>query len=370
VAEAGGPPPPTVERRPRWRVWLGRSTGFVSGLAVGLAVGLGLGAVELGDEARPGVAGGAPAERKEQHASARDRALRRDLRASSVSPVVADPLAVTLEDEPAAGIVMDVETGRTLWESDVREERPIASLAKIMTALLVVDELTEPGRRVTIGSDAVGAAGTGDVTGSAIGLEEDMRVKVAALFQSMLIASHNDAATALAVQAAGSEDRFVARMNHRAESLGLDCTHFVSAHGFEPENRSCALDLAAMTRLAMRERRIRSVARRERAVVDFPADGGRRHLDTTNPLIETDYRGTIGLKTGYTEQAGRSLAGVVSRGDRTLAAILLDSPNPEGQARLLLDAAFSRSKEGDRADGLARPPGDVTARASARTGAP
>jgi D-alanyl-D-alanine carboxypeptidase (penicillin-binding protein 5/6) len=313
------------------------------GLAVGLGIGLGLGAVELGDEARPRVAGGAPAERKERRVSAHDRALRQDLRAASISPPVADPLAVTLDDEPAAGIVVDVDTGRTLWASDVREERPVASLTKIMTALLVVDELAEPGRRVPIGPEAVGAAGTGDLTGSAIGLEQGMRVKVAALFQSMLIASHNDAATALAVQAAGSERRFVALMNRRAEALGLDCTRFVSAHGFEPQNRSCALDLAAMTRLAVRERRIRSVARRERAVVDFPADGGRRYLYTTNPLIETGYRGAIGLKTGYTEQAGRSLVAVVRRGDRTLAAVLLDSPNPEGQARLLLDAAFSRS---------------------------
>lgn len=339
-------------RRPWWRVWLKRSAGLVLGLLAGAAIGFAVGAGGLGDPGRPAAsAGGPPPEEGRDRGPAERRAaraLQRDLRAAEISPLADDPLAVTLDDAPEAGIVIDVGTGETLWRQNVREPRSIASLTKIMTALVVVDELSEPGRRVPIGAEAAGAEGAGDVTGSAIGLEEGMHVKVTALFQSMLIASHNDAATALAIQAAGSEERFVASMNRRAEALRLKCTRFVSAHGFEPGNRSCALDLAAITRLAIGERRIREVARRERAVVDFPADGGRRYLYTTNPLIEMGYAGTIGLKTGYTEQAGRSLAAVVRRDGRTFAAVLLDSPNPESQARLLLNAAFRRVGAEDR----------------------
>jgi D-alanyl-D-alanine carboxypeptidase (penicillin-binding protein 5/6) len=343
---------PGTGQPPRAYLRASRAACILAGLAAGVAAGLSLGAVELGDATRLGVAGSGADLGGEQAAPApsrkRHRDLHRDPRVAVVTPGDGEPLSVTLDDAPAAGIVFDVRTGRTLWRQDIRETLPVASLTKIMTALVVVDELTSPGRRIAIGPEAAGTAGAGDVTGSAIGLEEGMRVKVAALFQSMLIASHNDAATALAVQAAGSERRFVARMNRRAESLDLGCTRFVSAHGFEPGNRSCALDVGAMTRLAIRERRIREVARRERAVVDFPADGGERYLYTTNPLLETDYPGTIGLKTGYTEHAGRSLAAVVRRDGRTLAAILLDSPDPERQARLLLDAAFDREPGSDR----------------------
>jgi D-alanyl-D-alanine carboxypeptidase (penicillin-binding protein 5/6) len=101
------------------------------------------------------------------------------------------------------------------------------------------------------------------------------------------------------------------------------------------------------------------VARKERVVVDFPIEGGERHLATTNPLLQADYEGTIGLKTGYTEEAGSSLAAVVRRDGRTLAAVLLDAPDVQAQAERLLDAAFEdrgggQEKRGRRGSPLRR----------------
>ena len=319
---------------------------MVAGLAAGVAGWLTLGTAEVGDSAHLGSAGVVPAEegadraRKGREARAGGRRDRAGGGAAAVSLPVADPLDVELKKPPVAGLVFDVESGETLWRRSPTAERPIASLTKIMTALLVADEVEPLRRRVEIGADGAGLEASGGLRGSAVGLEAGMRVKLGALFHAMLVASANDASTALAVHTAGSSKRFVKRMNGRARALGLECTRFVSPHGFEPQNRSCAADLAALTRLAMEEPLIARVARKERAVVDFPMEGGKRHLATTNPLLQTGYEGTIGLKTGFTEEAGSSLVAVVRRDGRTFAAVLLDSPDVQRQAERLLDAAF------------------------------
>ena len=93
-------------------------------------------------------------------------------------------------------------------------------------------------------------------------------------------------------------------MNRRARDWGLDCTHFASSHGLENGNRSCARDLAVLTRLAMAEPRIRRIVRRSQVVFRFPIKGHKLYLYGHNPLIRLGYPGTIGLKTGYTNAAG------------------------------------------------------------------
>jgi D-alanyl-D-alanine carboxypeptidase len=130
-------------------------------------------------------------------------------------------------------------------------------------------------------------------------------------------------------------------MNRHARDWGLRCTHFASSHGLEPGNRSCARDLAVLTRLAMAKPRIRRVVRRRQAVLRFPIKGGKLYLYGHNPLMRLGYPGTIGLKTGYTDEAGRCFVGVVRRGDRRLGVVLLDSPDPSKHAPKLLDAAFA-----------------------------
>lgn len=325
-------------RRRRWR----RPVGAAAAVLAAIALLVTLGAVELDEPAGlgtlatlPAEGGGAEPGRPPAIERRRERQAESERQAQAIAVTGGGPmLSVELEDPPAAGLVFDVETGEILWERDRRGERPIASLTKIMTAVLVAKELGRTEREIQVDGRAEGTEG------SAIGLEAGMRVEAGALFNAMLIASANDAADALAIDAAGSTGRFVRRMNSRARELDLDCTHFVSSHGLEPENRSCAEDVAALVRLAMDSGRIRAVAAKERAVVDFPIAGGRRHLASTNPLLQADYPGTIGLKTGYTLEAGRSLAAVVRRDGRTLGAVLLDSPDPALQAERLFDAAF------------------------------
>ena len=214
---------------------------------------------------------------------------------------------------------------------------PIASLTKIMTALVVVEE-TRPREPVRITQAAL------DYSGSGVGLlPKGRRVRLEALLNGMLIVSGNDAAIALAVHVAGNERRFVAMMNRRARAWGLDCTHFASSHGLESGNRSCARDLAVLTRLAMAEPRIRRIVRRRQVALRFPIKGGKLYLTGHNPLMRLGYPGTIGLKTGYTDAAGRCFVGVARRGGRRLGVVLLDSRDPAKHAPKLLDAGFGVS---------------------------
>ena len=164
---------------------------------------------------------------------------------------------------------------------------------------------------------------------------------VEALLYGLLLPSGNDAAVALAEAVSGSDRRFARLMTRRAHELGLGCTRYVDSYGLRAGNRSCAADLAALTRLALEQPRIARVVRQAHASLPFPIKGRRLDVRNTNPLLgRARYPGTIGLKTGYTERAGHCLIAVARRGDRTLAAILLNSPNTAMQAKRMLDAGF------------------------------
>jgi serine-type D-Ala-D-Ala carboxypeptidase (penicillin-binding protein 5/6) len=246
-----------------------------------------------------------------------------------------DAFRIDLRKPPRAGLVFDLDTGEVLWRRRPLRVVSIASLTKIMTALVTVDR-SDPDDPVRITPAAL------RYEGSAIGLlPEGRRVRLETLLNGLLIVSGNDAAIALAVHVSGTQRRFVALMNRRAREWGLECTHFVSAHGLEDGNRSCARDLAVLTRLAMAEPRIRRIARRRQVAFHFPIKGGKLYLTGHNPLMRLGYPGAVGLKTGYTDSAGRCFVGVARRGGRRLGVVLLNSRDPAKQAPKLLDAGFA-----------------------------
>jgi serine-type D-Ala-D-Ala carboxypeptidase (penicillin-binding protein 5/6) len=256
-------------------------------------------------------------------------------RSPDVRLAAVDAFHVRLRPSPQAGLVIDVRSGDVLWRHRPMKVLPIASLTKIMTALLVT-ERARPRERVRITRAALHYEGSG------VGvLPRGKRVSLEALLNGLLLVSGNDAAIALADHVAGSERRFVRQMNRRARALGLRCTRFVSTHGLEAGNRSCARDLAVLTRLAMARPRIRRIARRRQASFRFPIKGGRLFLSGHNPLLRLGYRGAIGLKTGYTYAAGRCFVGVARRRGHAFAVVLLDSPDPGKQAARLLNEAFA-----------------------------
>jgi serine-type D-Ala-D-Ala carboxypeptidase (penicillin-binding protein 5/6) len=248
-----------------------------------------------------------------------------------------DAFRMGFRKPPRAGIVFDVRTGEVLWRRQPQKVLPIASLTKVMTALLVTTR-AGPNERVRITKDSLNYSGSG------VGvLPKGRRVRFEALLNGLLIVSGNDAAIALADHVAGNQRRFVALMNRRARQLGLRCTHYVSPHGLEAGNRSCARDLAMLASMAARNRRIMRVTERRRQIsLPFPIKGRRLVLAGHNPLYRAHYRGALGLKTGFTDEAGQCFVGLAKRGHRELGVVLLNSPNPQRHAPALLDAAFRR----------------------------
>lgn len=246
-----------------------------------------------------------------------------------------DAFAVRFHKPPRAALVFDVDTGDVLFRRDPQTPRPMASLTKIMTALIVAQE-TRPEDRVLITSAALRYQGSG------VGvLPKGRRVRLETLLNGLMLVSGNDAAIALAVHVSGTERRFVGLMNERARLWGLTCTHFASSHGLEDGNRSCPADLAVLTRLAMRNERIVRIVRRPQVSFRFPIKGGRLYLAGHNPLMLASYPGAIGLKTGYTARAGRCFVGVARRRGKTLGVVLMRSSNPARHAAALLDLGFA-----------------------------
>src|ERR687896_548611 len=258
-------------------------------------------------------------------------------------PVPSIPLAgvdafhIRMRKPPRAALVFDLDSGDVLWRRRPLRPLPMASLTKIMTALVVTQE-TRPDEPVRITRAALNYSGSG------VGmLPKGKRVRLETLMNGLLLVSGNDAAIALAVHVSGTEERFVTLMNRPARQWGLDCTRFASSHGLEPGNRSCARDLAVMTRMAMAKQRIRRIARRRQVAFRFPIKAGKLYLTGHNPLMRLGYRGAVGLKTGHTSEAGPLFVGVARRGGRGIGGGLLGSRDPSRHAPKLLDAAFARS---------------------------
>src|SRR4051794_36455068 len=246
----------------------------------------------------------------------------------------AKPMRVHFKHPPRAGLVFDLAGGQVLWARHPLKRLPIASLTKIMTAI-IVSERTRPHERAPITREAVNYSGSG------VGvLPRGKFVPVEGLMAGMLLPSGNDAAIALADHIAGHDRGFVKLMNQRARLMGLGCTHYSSSYGLQDSNRSCAVDLARLAQVAMQKSRIARLVRKPQAKVRFPIKSGYLYVNSTNPLLRVHFPGTIGLKTGSTIKAGHCYVGVVRRGRRTIGVVLLHSPNELAQAEKLITAAF------------------------------
>ncbi|HEX7301250.1 MAG TPA: D-alanyl-D-alanine carboxypeptidase family protein [Solirubrobacteraceae bacterium] len=247
-----------------------------------------------------------------------------------------DPVVVALKHPPRSGLLFDLDTGRVLWRWRPDRVLPIASLTKMMTALLVV-ERSRPDDMVRVTKEALAYKGSG------IGLlPKGRRVKLETMLNGLLLPSGNDAAIALAQRMSGTVAHFVERMNARARDLGLECTQFSSPDGFvDAGNHSCAIDLAALSRAVLDQPRLARIVKRRHALLPFPIKGGRLYLNNNNPLLRTGYPGAIGIKTGYTDAAGRCLVAAAERDGRRLGVVLLHSPDPGRQATQLLNRGFA-----------------------------
>ena len=239
-----------------------------------------------------------------------------------------------------SGLLFDVATGKVLWERNPTRVRAIASLTKMMTALVVVAH-ARPSELVLITHQAVSFSGSG------VGLLPlGKRVSLETLLYGLLLPSGNDAAIALAQHVAGTRARFIAMMNARARAMGLDCTHFTTVSGIVDQgNYSCPRDLARLARGVLTQPVLAPIVATRDAVLPFPIKGGKLWLYNNNPLLRLQYPGADGVKTGFTTVAGACLVAAARRGRAWLGVVLLHSADPSDQAQALLNAGFTTLRE-------------------------
>ena len=234
--------------------------------------------------------------------------------------------------EASAAILVDLGAGQVLFRRAPGQARPVASLTKLMTALLVLEkERGRLDRTVRVHPDAV--FGRNDYGGgSTLGLRSGEPVSVRDLLAGLLLGSANDAAEALAIDGSGSVSAFVRRMNARAKALGMSRTKFASPHGLDDRGRSTAANLVLLLRAALRDPTFRDLVGRKLAVVRSGSARPRK-IQNRNVMLWL-YPGATGVKTGSTAGSGFCLIATARRGERELAAVVLG-----GRKEVFSDAA-------------------------------
>jgi D-alanyl-D-alanine carboxypeptidase (penicillin-binding protein 5/6) len=251
----------------------------------------------------------------------------------------ADPVPVP-RIEAAAAVLTDLGTGQVLFQEGRAVPRPVASLTKLMTALLVLEaDGGRLDRTVRIHPDAVFDRGDYGA-GSTLGLRPGERVTVRGLLTGLLLGSANDAAEALAIDASGSVADFVDAMNARARALGMARTRFASPHGLDDRGRSSAADLLSLLRAVRAHPTFRGLVARRFAVVRSDSEAPRR-IQNRNVMLWL-YPGASGVKTGSTAAAGFCLVATARREGRELAVIVLGGRDEVfSEAAALLDHGFA-----------------------------
>ena len=242
-----------------------------------------------------------------------------------------------------SAVLMDVATGTVLYESNANEPLAPASVTKIMTMLLIMEAVDSGSISMT---DQVTASETAAAKGgSQIYLKAGETMSVSDMLKSIAVSSANDCACAMAEHIAGSEEAFVARMNQRAQELGMKNTHFVNCTGLDdsPEaasHKTTAYDIALMSRELLKNHpKIKEFT----TIWMDTVRNGTFGLSNTNKLIRF-YQGATGLKTGFTSSAGYCLSATAQRDGMELIAVVMGadtSQNRNAACKQLLDYGFA-----------------------------
>ena len=239
-----------------------------------------------------------------------------------------------------SAVLMEASTGKMLYAHNPDEALPPASVTKVMTLLLVMEAIDSGALSYT--DNVTASANAASMGGSQIYLKEGEVMSVEDLLKSVIIASANDAAVALAEHISGSEEAFVARMNERAAELGMLSTKFENTNGLDDtttEHLTSARDIAIMSRELIKHRKILEYS----SIWMDSIRGGSFGLTNTNRLVRF-YNGATGLKTGSTSRAGFCISATASRDGMELICVIMaadtrDTRNAE--AKTLLDWGYS-----------------------------
>lgn len=228
----------------------------------------------------------------------------------------------------SSAILVDAESGRVLYEKDAYTRRGIASTTKLMTALVAAESVTDLSAQVEIlREDTL-------TEGSSMYLKVGENVTVEALFYGLLLQSGNDAALALARYCAGNVESFVARMNEKAQALGMADTRFANPNGLDDENHySTAADMAVLAAACMDNELVAKIVSTKSATI------GTRTFVNHNKLLSL-YPECVGMKTGYTRSSGRTLVSAARRDGQLLLCVTLNDPNDWEDHAALFEYGF------------------------------
>lgn len=233
-----------------------------------------------------------------------------------------------------AAILIDAQTGQVVFSKNEKARLPMASTTKIMTTLLML-ESGNLDEEFVVDSDAI------KVEGSSMGLTEGDIVTKRALCYGMLLPSGNDAANSTAIKLAGSYEAFADIMNERAREIGMKNTHFVTPSGLDDNKHySTAYDMALLAREALKNDDFKEICSSKSAKLCFGNPPYDRWLTNSNRLLSR-YPGCIGIKTGFTDNAGRCLVSAVQRDGITLICVTLNASDDWNDHAKMYDYGFS-----------------------------
>lgn len=256
---------------------------------------------------------------------------------NSIIGPIRNPNSPELELGARAAIIIDDASSKVLYNKSSTTKLPMASITKLMTAVVALDNLNHKTDTII----TVPASATAE-TGSRMNLETGERMSSGNLIKGMLIASANDAAATLAATTARTREQFVNQMNSKAKELGLNNTNFENPTGFDaPNHYSTALDLAKLTQHALKNPVIAQAVSTQKITLSDISQNKKHTVTNTNQLLGK-YDNVIGVKTGTTEEAGLSLiAAATSRSGQTVIVVLLASPDRFAEGSQALDWALS-----------------------------
>ena len=239
------------------------------------------------------------------------------------------PPVRAVDTHAASAILMDAESGRVLYELDAHHPRLIASTTKLLTALVAAEQAEDLDEVVTVKGEWLGSEG------SSIYLRAGEEITLRGLLYGLLLQSGNDAAMSVACHIAGSEADFVALMNRKAAQLGMKDSSFANPSGLNDDGHySTAYDLALLARACLANETVAEICATQAVTV------GTRTFINHNKLLSR-YKGCVGMKTGFTEKAGRTLVSAATREGQTLICVTLNDGDDWNDHAKLLDYGFA-----------------------------
>lgn len=246
--------------------------------------------------------------------------------------------SVNALDTSKSSIVMDLDSGRIIYEKNSQEKLLIASVTKILTAVVTLEKVNDLNREITIGEEILKMYGTN------IYIEVGEKIKIKDLLYGLLLRSGNDAAVALATAVSSTEEQFVEMMNKKAKKIGMNNSDFSNPHGLDEDtkNYSTAHDLALLSKYAYKNEIYRKISQTKKHVAETE---NKTYLWYNRNKLLTNYEYCTGGKNGYTPSAGKTLVTTASQNGLNLTIVTLDDNNEYETHENLYEEYFKKYKK-------------------------